>query len=157
MTRPCHSIVNQAFSPRLRLDPRRPINGDGFGVGWYDSVYDEELGAQPCIFTSSTPVSGTFSPTFETRSQRFGAVHFMTPFRPGITPTSFDWPRRSNLHLCCKHLRRSWLGLVSSVLWAAVTDLCTWSRALIVDMLGRRLQGRSRWIIVILSGSESSW
>ena len=36
---------------------RRPINGDGFGVGWYDSVYDEELGTQPCIFTSVTPVS----------------------------------------------------------------------------------------------------
>lgn len=24
--------------------------------GWYDSVYDEELGNQPCIFTSVTPV-----------------------------------------------------------------------------------------------------
>jgi hypothetical protein len=24
--------------------------------GWYDSVYDEELGCQPCIFTSATPV-----------------------------------------------------------------------------------------------------
>lgn len=34
---------------------RRPINGDGFGVGWYDSVYDPELGPQPCIFTSVTP------------------------------------------------------------------------------------------------------
>jgi glutamine amidotransferase len=34
---------------------RRPINGDGFGVGWYDSVYDEELGNQPCIFTSVSP------------------------------------------------------------------------------------------------------
>ncbi len=48
------------------------MNGDGFGVGtwqhrhfvdgltgctgWYDSVYDEELGSQPCIFTSVTPV-----------------------------------------------------------------------------------------------------
>jgi len=31
------------------------MNGDGFGVGWYDSVYDEELGTQPCIFTSVTP------------------------------------------------------------------------------------------------------
>lgn len=37
------------------MDHRRPINGDGFGVGWYDSTYDEELGAQPCIFTSVTP------------------------------------------------------------------------------------------------------
>ncbi|KAJ7706229.1 N-terminal nucleophile aminohydrolase [Mycena rosella] len=34
LTRPCHSIINQ---------------------GWYDSVYDEELGSQPCIFTSVTP------------------------------------------------------------------------------------------------------
>ncbi|KAA1471540.1 N-terminal nucleophile aminohydrolase [Dentipellis sp. KUC8613] len=55
LTRPCHSIINQAFDSRLRVDLRRPINGDGFGVGWYDSVYDEELGGQPCIFTSVTP------------------------------------------------------------------------------------------------------
>ncbi|TFK77144.1 N-terminal nucleophile aminohydrolase [Pluteus cervinus] len=55
LTRPCHSIINQAFDSRLRLDRRRPMNGDGFGVGWYDSVYDEELGSQPCIFTSITP------------------------------------------------------------------------------------------------------
>ena len=61
------------------------MNGDGFGVGrlslnrtapnmaslrkfigWYDSVFDEELGSQPCIFTSVTPVSaivGGFSST----------------------------------------------------------------------------------------------
>lgn len=55
LTKPCHSIINQAFDSRLRLDRRRPMNGDGFGVGWYDSVYDEELGSQPCIFTSVTP------------------------------------------------------------------------------------------------------
>lgn len=55
LTRPCHSIINQAFDSRLRLDRRRPMNGDGFGVGWYDSVFDEELGSQPCIFTSVTP------------------------------------------------------------------------------------------------------
>ncbi|KAF8350106.1 nucleophile aminohydrolase [Amanita rubescens] len=55
LTRPCHSIINQAFDSRLRVDRRRPMNGDGFGVGWYDSVFDEELGCQPCIFTSVTP------------------------------------------------------------------------------------------------------
>ncbi|KZS95993.1 N-terminal nucleophile aminohydrolase [Sistotremastrum niveocremeum HHB9708] len=56
LTRPAHSIINQAFDSRLRLDLRRPINGDGFGVGtWYDCVPDEELGRQPCIFTSVTP------------------------------------------------------------------------------------------------------
>jgi len=31
-----------------------------YDTGWYDSVYDEELGSQPCIFTSVTPVSGEF-------------------------------------------------------------------------------------------------
>ncbi|THH16808.1 hypothetical protein EW146_g3883 [Bondarzewia mesenterica] len=55
LTRPCHSIINQAFDSRLRVDQRRPINGDGFGVGWYDCVYEKELGKQPCIFTSVTP------------------------------------------------------------------------------------------------------
>ncbi|KAL4069651.1 nucleophile aminohydrolase [Scleroderma yunnanense] len=55
LTRPCHSIINQAFDSRLRLDHRRPINGDGFGVGWYDTIRDEELGSQPCFFTSVTP------------------------------------------------------------------------------------------------------
>ncbi|KAI3621908.1 glutamine amidotransferase [Moniliophthora roreri] len=48
-------LLSHAFDSRLRLDHRRPMNGDGFGVGWYDSVYDEELGSQPCIFTSVTP------------------------------------------------------------------------------------------------------
>lgn len=33
----------------------QPINGDGFGVGWYDSIEDPELGQAPCIFTSVTP------------------------------------------------------------------------------------------------------
>ncbi|KZO96309.1 glutamine amidotransferase [Calocera viscosa TUFC12733] len=55
LTRPAHSIINQAFDSRLRLDTRRPINGDGFGVGWYDKEIDEEMGRQPCIFTSVTP------------------------------------------------------------------------------------------------------
>lgn len=55
LTKPAHSIINQAFDSRLRVDRRNPINGDGFGVGWYDTVYDEELGSQPCIFTSVTP------------------------------------------------------------------------------------------------------
>lgn len=55
LTRPAHSIINQAFDSRLRIDRTRPINGDGFGVGWYDSVADPELGQEPCIFTSVTP------------------------------------------------------------------------------------------------------
>jgi len=55
LTKPAHSIINQSFDSRLRLDTRRPINGDGFGVGWYESQPDPELGVAPCIFTSVTP------------------------------------------------------------------------------------------------------
>lgn len=39
ITRPAHSIINQSFDSRLRVDLQRPqVNGDGFGVGWYDSA-----------------------------------------------------------------------------------------------------------------------
>ncbi|KAG0001800.1 hypothetical protein BGZ65_003177 [Modicella reniformis] len=55
LTKPAHSIINQSFDSRLRLDTRRPINGDGFGVGWYESEPDPELSPAPCIFTSVTP------------------------------------------------------------------------------------------------------
>ncbi|CCG81099.1 putative Glutamine amidotransferase [Taphrina deformans PYCC 5710] len=56
LTRPTHSIINQAFDSRLRIDTRRPINGDGFGVGWYSNEEDVgETGPGPCIFTSITP------------------------------------------------------------------------------------------------------
>ncbi|KAI8053871.1 nucleophile aminohydrolase [Syncephalis plumigaleata] len=52
LTRPAHSIINQSFDCRLRIDRHRPINGDGFGVGWYDA---HKLGESPCIFTSVLP------------------------------------------------------------------------------------------------------
>lgn len=49
LTKPAHSIINQSFDSRLRLDMRNPINGDGFGVGYYSSTN------QPCIFKAITP------------------------------------------------------------------------------------------------------
>lgn len=49
LTRPAHSIINQSFDSRLRLDMRNPINGDGFGVGYYRKQ------DQPCIFKAITP------------------------------------------------------------------------------------------------------
>ncbi|AET40805.1 glutamine amidotransferase subunit DUG3 Ecym_6434 [Eremothecium cymbalariae DBVPG len=53
LTRPEHSIINQSFDSRLRLDRRRPINGDGFGVAYYSD--GEELGKEPCLFKAITP------------------------------------------------------------------------------------------------------
>ncbi|EXJ56181.1 glutamine amidotransferase [Cladophialophora yegresii CBS 114405] len=52
ITEPSHSILTQSYDSRLRLDSRRPVNGDGFGVGWYT---EPELGPDPCIFTSTLP------------------------------------------------------------------------------------------------------
>ncbi|KAL8942986.1 MAG: hypothetical protein Q9216_001342 [Gyalolechia sp. 2 TL-2023] len=49
---PQHSILTQSYDSRLRLDTRRPHNGDGFGLGYYTSP---ALGPAPCIFTSTTP------------------------------------------------------------------------------------------------------
>ncbi|MBW0551878.1 hypothetical protein O181_091593, partial [Austropuccinia psidii MF-1] len=51
ITKPSHSIINQAFDSRLRLDAR-PINADGFGVGWYDITSDDPT---PCVFQAITP------------------------------------------------------------------------------------------------------
>ncbi|KAL8657604.1 MAG: hypothetical protein Q9226_001747 [Calogaya cf. arnoldii] len=49
---PQHSILTQSYDSRLRLDTRRPHNGDGFGLGYYTSP---SLGPEPCIFTSTIP------------------------------------------------------------------------------------------------------
>ncbi|KAI5792340.1 nucleophile aminohydrolase [Pyronema domesticum] len=49
---PTHSILTQSYDCRLRLDIRRPHNGDGFGIGYYTTP---TLSSEPCIFTSTTP------------------------------------------------------------------------------------------------------
>ncbi|KAA1074463.1 hypothetical protein PGT21_006190 [Puccinia graminis f. sp. tritici] len=51
ITKPSHSIINQAFDSRLRLDAR-PVNADGFGVGWYDPDVENST---PCVFQAITP------------------------------------------------------------------------------------------------------
>jgi len=53
---PAHSILTQSYDSRLRLDTRRPHNGDGFGVGYYTPPeLLPLLGPEPCIFTSTIP------------------------------------------------------------------------------------------------------
>ena len=46
--RPGHSLILQSYKSRER---REPLNGDGFGVGWYQP----EISRTPCVFTSLTP------------------------------------------------------------------------------------------------------
>ncbi|WVF72236.1 hypothetical protein IAT40_007048 [Kwoniella sp. CBS 6097] len=38
VTKPRHSIINQAFESKLRMPSSRPMNADGFGIGWYDPL-----------------------------------------------------------------------------------------------------------------------
>lgn len=42
------SLIRQSFKARER---KEPLNGDGFGVGWYSP----EIDPTPCVFTSTTP------------------------------------------------------------------------------------------------------
>jgi len=48
LTRSEHSLIMQSFQARER---REPLNGDGFGVGWYNHEIDDI----PCVFTSVRP------------------------------------------------------------------------------------------------------
>ncbi len=45
---PKHSLINQSFQSQERCEP---LNGDGFGVGWYNP----ELSTEPGIFVATTP------------------------------------------------------------------------------------------------------
>lgn len=45
---PKHSLINQSFQSQERCEP---LNGDGFGVGWYVP----HLSAEPGIFVATTP------------------------------------------------------------------------------------------------------
>lgn len=55
LTRPAHSIINQSFDSRLRIDQSRPINGDGFGVGYYPCQMDPDEEKGPCVYCATTP------------------------------------------------------------------------------------------------------
>ena len=46
--RPGHSLIVQSYKANERAEP---LNGDGFGVGWYAP----EVAATPCVFTSVSP------------------------------------------------------------------------------------------------------
>src|SRR5262249_24930171 len=48
LVEPSHSLIRQSTSSREREEP---LNGDGFGVGWYAS----DLAAEPAVFRSITP------------------------------------------------------------------------------------------------------
>ena len=48
ISRPENSLIRQSYKARERPEP---LNGDGFGVGWYTP----EITGEPCVFTAITP------------------------------------------------------------------------------------------------------
>jgi len=51
LTRPYHSLIKQSYSAKMREEP---LNGDGFGMGWYDPDLDK----YPGLYTSIIPAWG---------------------------------------------------------------------------------------------------
>ncbi|KIR58710.1 hypothetical protein I312_102825 [Cryptococcus bacillisporus CA1280] len=62
VTRPRHSIINQAFESKLRMPSSRPLNADGFGIGWYDPLPAIPASAAPHPATSPAPPSTPSTP-----------------------------------------------------------------------------------------------
>jgi len=54
ITKPTHSIIKQSYACQERID-NSPLNGDGFGIGWYAPSPDEKEVETPCVFLSVTP------------------------------------------------------------------------------------------------------
>jgi len=46
--KPTNSLIRQSFHAKERTEP---LNGDGFGVGWYAP----QISSTPCVFASLTP------------------------------------------------------------------------------------------------------
>lgn len=63
--RPGHSLILQSYQSQER---REPLNGDGFGVGWYQPTISQT----PCVFTSLTPA-------WSNRNLQRLAEHVMSP------------------------------------------------------------------------------
>lgn len=62
---PNHSLIKQSYNARERAEP---LNGDGFGLGWYEPAIDET----PAVFTS-------VSPAWNNRNLRYMAPKLVSP------------------------------------------------------------------------------
>ncbi|ROW02711.1 hypothetical protein VSDG_01688 [Cytospora chrysosperma] len=132
---PTHSILKQSFDSRLRLDTRRGANNaDGFGIGYYTSP---KLGADPCIFTSTTPAWN------DPNLQRIAS--------------------KTASHLIFAHVRATTEGSTSpdnchpfqhgSLMWMHNGGLGGWKY--IKRRLGERLS--DKWYLGVRGGTDSEW
>ncbi|KAJ5050477.1 uncharacterized protein L3040_002358 [Drepanopeziza brunnea f. sp. 'multigermtubi'] len=131
---PTHSILTQSFDSRLRLDMRRPHNGDGFGIGYYT---EQKLGSEPCIFTSTTPAWNCVN------LQRIAsktASHLIFAHVRATTEGSLS---DDNCHPFCH----------GSLMWMHNGGLGGWKH--IKRRLGERLA--DKWYLGVQGGTDSEW
>ncbi|KFY63977.1 hypothetical protein V497_01878 [Pseudogymnoascus sp. VKM F-4516 (FW-969)] len=131
---PSHSILTQSFDSRLRLDTRRPHNGDGFGIGYYT---DPKLGPEPCIFTSTIPA--------------WNCINLQRIASKTASPLIFA------------HVRATTEGSLSddnchpfrhgSLMWMHNGGLGAWKY--IKRRLGERLA--DKWYLGVCGGTDSEW
>lgn len=131
---PIHSILTQSYDCRLRLDKRRPHNGDGFGVGYYTHP---QLGPEPCIFTSTIPAWNCINlerlASKTTSSLIFAHVRATTE---GTLADSNCHPFRHN-----------------SLMWMHNGNIGGWKhikRSLVNDL-------GDRWFLGVQGGTDSEW
>ncbi|PWN29605.1 N-terminal nucleophile aminohydrolase [Jaminaea rosea] len=124
VTKPAHSIINQAFDARLRLDATRSVNGDGFGLGWYDAeasassstslAYVAPLDDHPDTAPIASSSSSSSSPSSSKDHPHPSAPCIFT----SVTPA---WNNQNLQRLCEKirsplvfaHIRASTAGALS--------------------------------------------
>ncbi|RDW94883.1 hypothetical protein BP5796_00646 [Coleophoma crateriformis] len=131
---PSHSILTQSFDSRLRLDMRRPHNGDGFGIGYYT---EPKLGPEPCIFTSTIPAWNCVN------LQRIAsktASHLIFAHVRATTEGSLS---DDNCHPFCH----------GSLMWMHNGGLGGWKH--IKRPLGARLA--DKWYLGVHGGTDSEW
>ncbi|CAL3969317.1 hypothetical protein PZA11_006108 [Diplocarpon coronariae] len=131
---PTHSILTQSFDCRLRLDMRRPHNGDGFGIGYYT---EPKLGPEPCIFTSTTPAWNCVN------LQRIAsktASHLIFAHVRATTEGSLS---DDNCHPFCH----------GSLMWMHNGGLGGWKY--IKRRLGERIA--DKWYLQVQGGTDSEW
>ncbi|TVY33569.1 putative glutamine amidotransferase [Lachnellula occidentalis] len=131
---PTHSILTQSFDSRLRLDMRRPHNGDGFGIGYYT---DPKLGPEPCIFTSTTPAWNCIN------LQRIATKTASPLIFAHVRATTEGSLSDDNCHPFCH----------GSLMWMHNGGLGGWKH--IKRRLGERLA--DKWYLGVQGGTDSEW
>ncbi len=92
VTKPAHSIINQAFDARLRLDATRSVNGDGFGVGWYDADLGVAASGSTAAGAASSEQQAPTPTTEELRSSGPTSESHISRSDPNTTITPHNHP-----------------------------------------------------------------